>query len=389
MDGTRALSDSSSVAAEGAEAVVACPNCGQTAGALSAVRTSLFPADPLRRCSRCGARFCDGHAARVVLSCSECGLPFVGAEPSPREEHSCPDCLAGRIPADLPDREVAEATEREVRLALENEWSFVSAPSLSLYLNRLAGQICRRVEPAPENSLVMLFEDAHWRTLALPSGTVLMSVGKLVALEDEAELTFVLAHELAHAAAADAAVRLVRVGLHVVALENRGALGQSWSYAALDLIRLGYGRARELEADRQALDAVMAMGYDPESVVRYLRRLQASIDRGDARIADLALAHPTPVDRLRHVEQLLSARPEPRVKRVNREVFRRAAGHSVLSSSLERVEKLEAAAEDTVEASAQQEKETAERSHRRFWLMISAVLLVTALAVLGWFVFLN
>ncbi len=388
MDGTRTLSESPSVATE---AVVACPNCGQAAGALSPVRTSLFPADPLRRCARCGARFCDDVAARSVRSCSDCGLPFVGTEPSPRQEHRCPDCLAGRIPADLPDSEVAEATEREVRLALEHEWSFVSAPSLSRYLNRLAAQICRRLESAPENSSILLFEDADWRTLALPSGTVLLSVGKLVALEDEAELAFVLAHELAHATAADAAVRLVRVGLHVVALENRGALGQSWSYAAFDLIRLGYGRARELEADRRALDAVMELGYDPDAVVRYLRRLQSSIDRGDSRVAELALAHPTPVDRLRHVEQQLSARPEPPVKRVNREVFRRAAGHSVLSTSLERVEKLEAAANAAGEPRPQQEQaaEAAERAHRGFWMMIAAVSLVAAMAVLGWLVFFN
>ena len=37
-------------------------------------------------------------------------------------------------------------------------------------------------------------------------------------------------------------MRLVRTGLQVVALEDNGGRRQSWSHAAHDLIRLGYGR---------------------------------------------------------------------------------------------------------------------------------------------------
>lgn len=380
MGGTQTLIDSE----VGLDPTTACPNCGQQSGPSASVETSLFPSESLQRCVRCGTRYSTAAEARVVVSCDECGLPFLSVAPSRHEERRCSDCLGGRIPADLPDRNVAEATEREVSLALERDWSFVSAPSLSLYLNRLAAQICRRSVPAPEVTRVFLFEDAAWRTLALPSGTLLMSVGTLVSLEDEAELAFVLAHELAHAAAADAAVRLVRVGLHVVALENRGELAESWSHAALDLIRLGYGRARELEADRQAIDTVVALGYDPESALRYLHRVQSAVDAGDGRVRELALAHPTPVDRLRGLDKRLSGIPEPRVKpRVNREVFRRAAGHQVLASSLERVHGLEAAVESSPE------ERQAERAHRGFWLAVALTLLVALLAVLGWLAFLD
>jgi predicted Zn-dependent protease len=280
----------------------------------------------------------------------------------------------------LPDGEVAEAIETEVRAALEAEWKFVGSTSVSVYLERMAGQLRRRMDPAPSRSHVVLFEAPEWWTLAMPSGTILLSLGTIVGLEDEAELAFVLAHELAHAASAEAAVRLVRTGLQVVALEDNGGREQSWSHAAHDLIRLGYGRVREKEADRRAIEVVTALGYDPNSVANYLRRVERLVAEGDRRVAEIALAHPTPASRLRTVEECVAASPQPRVApRVNREVFRRVAGHDVLATRLERVEGF---AEQPDEESTG--RVAAERGHRRFWLVLALAALATALGFAVW-----
>jgi predicted Zn-dependent protease len=307
-------------------------------------------------------------------------LPFLNAEATSAETARCPDCLSGRMPADLPDPEVAGAIEREVRSALEAEWKFVNAPSLSTYLDRMARQVCRGMDPAPAHSRVVLFEAPEWWTLALPSGTILVSLGTLVGLEDEAELAFVLAHELAHAASADAAIRLVRTGLQVVALEDDGSTRQPWSHAAEDLIRLGYGRERERGADRQAIEAVMALDYDPDSVLRYLRRIDRLVAAGDPRVAELALAHPTATSRLRAVEAYAAACPQPRTApRVNREVFRRVAGHDVLATRLERVEGF-AEEPDPVGG----DRTGTEPAHRRLWLIVALALLAGLLGLAAW-----
>jgi predicted Zn-dependent protease len=357
-----------------------CSACGQRDGDLAAVETSLFPGVELRRCPRCGARHAaSGVEERRVCSCDDCGLPFLTEEVG-AQGRRCPDCLSHRIPSGLADSDVAEATEREVRAALEAEWKFVSSPSLSVYLNRLAGQICRCMDAAPKSCRVVLFESPGWWTLALPSGTILLSLGTLVGLEDEAELAFVLAHELAHAASADAAVRLARTGLQVVALEDNGGHARSWSRAAHDLIRLGYGRVREQDADRRAIEAISAMGYDPQSVTRYLERLAALIAQGDSRVGELALAHPIPARRLRSVEEIVAASPQFRMApRVNREVFRRAAGHNVLATRLERVEGFT----DALAENPDERSET-EQNHRRFWLAVALILLAAVLGLVAW-----
>jgi predicted Zn-dependent protease len=176
--------------------------------------------------------------------------------------------------------------------------------------------------------------------LALPSGTLLVSTGLLTFLEDEAELAFVLGHEIAHAASGEAAVRLVRLGFRATTRERGASDGLCWSDAAVDLARLGYGRARERDADACALGALLDLEYDAQSACRYLRRLHAAIGRGDEAVAETEVSHPTPLDRIRRIERIVSSRVgvATDVPRVNREVFRRALAPAALAASLVRTE---------------------------------------------------
>ena len=113
-----------------------------------------------------------------------------------------------------------------------------------------------------------------------------------------------------------------------------------FTHAAPHFARLGYGRKRERDADECALSAILDLEYEPQSVCRYLRRLHAAIERGDEAVAETAVAHPTPYDRLKRIEHALFARvgATADVPRVNREVFRRALAPSVLAASLVRTE---------------------------------------------------
>jgi predicted Zn-dependent protease len=239
------------------------------------------------------------------------------------------------LPPELPDRAVATAAENEVRAALASRWRFVTAATAQSYLDRIARQVAARIEGAPSGPHVALVQTDHHRTLALPSGTLILSTGLLLFLEDEAELVFVLGHEIAHAASGEAAVRLVRLGFQATARERFASDGLSWSDAAVDLARLGYGRKRERDADQCALSAMLALEYEPMSACRYLQRLHAAIAKGDEAVAETDVAHPTPLDRLRRLERSLSARPSAaaEVPRVNREVFRRALTPSTLAAS--------------------------------------------------------
>jgi predicted Zn-dependent protease len=198
-----------------------------------------------------------------------------------------------------------------------------------------------RIDGAPAGCRLVLFEEDAQQTLALPSGLILMSLGTLAGLEDEAQLAFVIGHELAHAASGEAAVRLVRLGLRALVRDKSSQGTDVWAEAALDLVRLGYGRRRERDADARSMHAMLALGYDPSAALRYLNRLEKLIGSGQPGTEQLSLAHPSPGYRIRKLEKMLFGCVDSAEGRlVNREVFKRALGRPAGALDLVRLESL-------------------------------------------------
>jgi peptidase M48-like protein len=337
--------DVSAVAAPGergrpADEAEGCPRCGDPFPPGPVVTAPSFGGRSLLRCGRCGTRVAAGPPGlRLVITCESCGLPFLTDSLLPHAQHHCEDCRAGRVPPELPDQEIAAAAENEVRAALATKWRFVTTPSAQAYADRMARPLADRIEGAPRKAHVVFIDAPEHRALALPSGTLLVSLGLLRFLQDEAELAFVLGHELAHAASGEVAVRLVRLGFNATARERGDSDGLCWSDAAVDLVRLGYGRKRERDADARALAAMIALEYDPASAIRYLGRTADAIDRRDPMVAELAVAHPVVSDRVRRIERALYGRVAgTEAPRVNREVFRRAMGEKQFTGQLVTIE---------------------------------------------------
>lgn len=343
MGGTQTLNGEASASAPPASG--SCPCCDEPWGGLPHAQTRAFPEIALRRCRRCGGRFvAENGAARLLVSCATCSLPFLSDDRENPTGQRCEDCLGGRVPVDLPDAQLISAAEQEVRDALDEVWVFAHSPALSAYLNRLARVLAAEIEGAPQAPQVALLDDAAVRTLALPSGLVILSIGALASVEDEAELAFLLAHELVHSARGDAALRLVRQGLVNIA-RQQDAVSEVWRSAVDDMLALGYGRNREFKADEAAFAAVLELGFDPESVLRWLVRLDGHVSDAEPHIRTFFLSHPTPRQRHGRFQQTLAGLVEPPGSRINREVFRRAAGREVLASALVRVDSLEQACE--------------------------------------------
>jgi hypothetical protein len=315
----------------------------------------------------------------LIFTCAGCGLPFAADHLLPRSEQQCADCRAGNLPADLPEEPLAAATEREVRLALESKLRCLTSRSSSVYLGRLVRQLARMIKGAPSGCRVVLVDDDGMESLALPSGLILISLGTIAELEDEAQLAFVIGHELAHAASGDAAVRLVRLGFRSVSRGGAAHDPAAWAGAAFDLVKLGYGRRRERDADARSMKAMLSLGYDPGAALRYLRKLDTLIESGDARVRELSLAHPPPRYRIRRLDRMLFGRVGGGEGRVlNREVFQRAMGYPALTENLVRLPDLRDPAE--------RERAGSGWLGGRLWIVFAAAIAVLLLLVAGWLI---
>lgn len=156
---------------------------------------------------------------------------------------------------------------------------------------------------------------------ALPPAGVLVGLGLLAQLEDEAQLAFALAREEAlhesgvvarryaeARARGDSGGRLGRTKR--VAASLRQALEESW--------RRGYGQRWEEHADARGFEAILAAGYDPCAAARALNLLAEASPSGRCERFLGASGRAEAVT-------LPETASVPR-GRLNREVYRRAVG---------------------------------------------------------------
>lgn len=194
--------------------------------------------------------------------------------------------------------------------------------SLTRYVNLVGLAVARHAPGHLQGFRVVVLDLPEPVSFSLPGGLVMLSTGLLGALENEAQLALILAHEAAHAALAHAWV----TALGSPFLTQGGVVDangvKSPTFAAmldglqhLVLVR-GLDRAFEFEADAAAVEMAYRAGYDPKQFARAIRRIEASgLEHAGApgRIAPLrnwASLHPPTPERVARVRMLLSRLPQ-------------------------------------------------------------------------------
>jgi beta-barrel assembly-enhancing protease len=114
------------------------------------------------------------------------------------------------------------------------------------YLSRVGHKISRSAE-------VRFVNDTDVRATALPGDRVEVSTGLFARLQNEAELAGVIAHELAHRAAATQCIRFVHIrGLHEAGNQD--------------------DRPNEAKADQTAIQVLTKAGYNPMAMLEFFSK---------------------------------------------------------------------------------------------------------------------
>lgn len=138
---------------------------------------------------------------------------------------------------------------------------------------------------------------------ASPGGWIFVTRGALAAMEDEATLAGVLAHEVGHVVARDVIDEIrsratTRLGIEEAA-ERVDWAGEDLLRAAVETgseaLFMGLSRDDEIHADAFGVKAAAAAGYDPEGLARFVAALEAA--EGEERVSLLEKTHPDPDER--------------------------------------------------------------------------------------------
>jgi predicted Zn-dependent protease len=164
--------------------------------------------------------------------------------------------------------------------SIDHNTKLVNDAAVSNYINALAQKIVRNSD-AEFAFTIKLVDSSDMGAFGLPGGFLYVDSGLVTALDAEAELASVMAHEIGHIAARHATRAVTRrrmwdivssVGLFAgpagVLLQNAGGIGGPLSDKK-------FNRNAEYEADLLGIEYTYAAGYDPEAFVSALEKLHA------------------------------------------------------------------------------------------------------------------
>lgn len=180
----------------------------------------------------------------------------------------------------------------------------------SAYVRRIGQRVAVQsgLSPNGQDFTVTLLNSAESNAFAIPGGYVYVTRQLLALMNDEAELAFVMGHEIGHVAARHAKARETRSGLGGLLGGLAGAVLGRTAGSIISTVNnyavLGFSRNQENEADSLGVRYLERAGYDPVASADMLSQLanQSALDDAAAgrrgRAPSWASTHPDPASRI-------------------------------------------------------------------------------------------
>jgi len=199
-----------------------------------------------------------------------------------------------------------------------NENNFlIKDRQLNDYITQIGNLVLTNNKKAPFNYTFSIVNSSAINAFATPGGYIYLHKGLISAVDTEAELAGVIAHELGHANArhiasiVDKSTKLNIAALAaIIAAAFLGGGGEAtaaiaaFSMAGAGSLTLKYQREHEEEADRLGINYLSDAGYNPEASVGFLRLIKRHefLSRS---IPSYLRTHPGTDERIFYLEGLL------------------------------------------------------------------------------------
>ncbi|MCA1742589.1 MAG: M48 family metalloprotease [Desulfonatronovibrio sp.] len=204
------------------------------------------------------------------------------------------------------------------------DYGVVRDKALNNYVSHV-GQTVVRTSHRPDMPFSFHTLNAPYvNAYAFPGGTIGITRGILLDLDNEAELASLIGHEAGHVAARHTSQRMSRGLLASVVLagvsasvgSNLGDLVSGLGGIGAGALLAGYSRNQEREADSLGLEYMVKADYNPEGFVGLMDMLNEMSGKNENSMAVLFSTHPMGSERyqtaLREVETRYQARKKTR-----------------------------------------------------------------------------
>lgn len=197
---------------------------------------------------------------------------------------------------------------RHAAAGLEAEVGLTRDPSLAA---RAAGVGQRVAAVSDRRGLPYAFKVLRGRevnAVSLPGGFIYATEGLVRFVQSDAELAFVMAHEVGHVAARHHVTMIERhflFGLVARLLLGGDATATQIAEIVRFFLSRGFSREFEFEADRLAVNYAHRAGYDASAALGFMSRLRASGDGDPGKYEVLLRTHPGLTDRITRVREHL------------------------------------------------------------------------------------
>jgi MAF protein len=208
------------------------------------------------------------------------------------------------------------STEKEVQMGqsiareVSKKYKFVDDPLVQKRVEDIGKKVVSVCDRKDIDYNFKVLDEDEVNAVSLPGGFIYVYKGLIDKLDNDDELACILAHEVAHVVARHSIKKLQAImGYSILriltAVVPKGAeLGSAADVAFTEII-LGYARDDELLADQLASRYAKLSGYNPQSMIDFLVKLQEINRRKPLQPKNYFKTHPYVPDRIRIVKQEL------------------------------------------------------------------------------------
>jgi predicted Zn-dependent protease len=213
---------------------------------------------------------------------------------------------------------------RQSAIEAEKKLSLLNDTSVDAYLNRIVEVLATEAPGARYPYHAKGVNDPAINAFALPGGPLYVNRGLLLAARNEAELSGVMAHELAHIALRHGTHQasqayLAQTGLGILGslfgVEKGGNTEQMVSLVGglgLNAVFLKFSRNAESEADATGAGIMARAGYDPVAMADFFALLREEGALNPSALQTFLSDHPPPADREARIRELARSLPRAR-----------------------------------------------------------------------------